>query len=67
MGLVLLAGIILVPGLCFGVIAVSTAAGGTVMDTAGSAVIILLILSIVLTVGGGVLALVRVVKDIRRR
>lgn len=65
----MLAGIILVPGLCFGVIAVSSAAGsgGTVMDNAGSLVIILLFLSILLTLGGGVLALIRIVKDLRRR
>jgi hypothetical protein len=68
-GLVLLAGIILVPGLCFGVVAMSSAfgSGGTVMDNAGSVVVILLLLSIVLTLGGGVLAVVRVVKGVRRR
>jgi len=68
-GLLLLAGIVLVPGLCFGVVAVSSAfgTGGTVMDNAGSIVVILLVLSILLTLGGGLMAVVRIVKDIRRR
>jgi hypothetical protein len=66
-GLVMLAGIILVPGLCFGVIAFGTASGGTVMDSAGSVVVILLILSILLTLGGALLAAIRIVKDIRRK
>jgi hypothetical protein len=66
-GLVLLAGIILVPGLCFGVIAFGTASGGTVMDSAGSIVVILLVLSILLTLGAGLLAAIRIMKDIRRR
>ena len=66
-GLVLLAGIILVPGLCFGVIAIGTASGGTVMDSVGSIVVILLLLSILLTLGGALLAAIRIVKDIRRR
>ena len=66
-GLLLLSGLVLVPGLCFTVASVSTISGGTVMDQAGTVVVTLLVASILLTLVGAVLAFVRIVKALVRR
>ena len=58
----MLAGVVLVPGLCIALAATSSS-----MDSAVTLMFLLLGLSLLLTAIGGVLAIVRIIKDIRRK
>jgi hypothetical protein len=61
-GLLIFAGVVLTPGLCIALASTSSS-----MDSAATTMFVLLGLSLLLTGIGGVLAIVRIIKDISRK